>query len=206
MAAQASVHAVTLLLEATCKLLWGFRPRLFAPAVAQLGAWHALAWFCRNMPRYQHTLATFGPVRTHLLCVAISLVNGCQYCTYGHSHALELAYLREHDRLFPLDELDFQRLCGLPPAAVRHDLVGAAQQAGLHWDVRHLERTLTLAGGPDPRPTDEDDLRLVHLVRMFGVLNSVGVRNKVAPDQAHSPLNRDHLLTRRYGALRATAG
>ncbi|GAA5162095.1 hypothetical protein GCM10023321_47170 [Pseudonocardia eucalypti] len=206
MAAQVRARAVTRLLEGVCTLLWGFPPRLIAPAVGQLGPWRALGWFLGNMPRYERTLATFGPIRTHLLCVAISLVNGCQYCTHGHARALELAYLREHDRLFPLDELGFARLCGLGPAAIRHDLVHAAQRAGLHRDVRALERALTLVGAEQLGATDEDDLRIIHLVRMFGVLTSVGIRHRLAPDEAHSPLNRDHLLKQRYDALRATYG
>ncbi|GAA5161195.1 hypothetical protein GCM10023321_45030 [Pseudonocardia eucalypti] len=206
MAAQALARAVTRLLEGVCTLLWGFPPRLIAPTVIQLGTWSALSWFLGNMPRYERTLARFGPVRTHLLCVAISLVNGCQYCTHGHARALELAYLREHERLFPLDELDFARLCGLGSAAIRHDLVHATQRAGLPGEVRYLDRTLTLVGAVRPGATDEDDLRIIHLVRMLGVLNSVGIRHRPAPDEAHSPLNRDHLLKRRYSALRAGYG
>lgn len=199
-------RTVTLLLEGTCKLLWGFPPRLLEPTVGQLGAGAALRWFARNMPRYERTLAAYGEIRTHLLCLAISLVNGCQYCTYGHGYALQLAYLREHGRLFPLGELELQRLCGLPPAAIRHDLVGATQRAALHTDTRHLERVLTLTLTEDPQPTDEDDLRLIHLVRMFETLNSVGVSQKVEPDQAHSPLNKDYALKRRYDALRGVSG
>lgn len=206
MPAQALERTVTLLLEGTCKVLWGFPPNLLEPTVSHLGAGAALRWFLRNMPRYQRTLAAYGEVRTHLLCLAISLVNGCHYCTYGHGYALHLAYLREHDALFPLGELELQRLCGLPPAAIRYDLVAAVQRAGLHADTRHLERVLILKLAEDPQPTDGDDLRLIQLVHMFGVLNSVGVRHQVPADQAHSALNKDVELKRRYNAMRGTGG
>lgn len=206
MPAQALERTVTLLLEGACKMLWGFPPNLLKPTVSHLGAGAALRWFLSNMPRYQRTLAAYGEIRTHLLCLAISLVNGCHYCTYGHGYALHLAYLREHDALFPLGELELQRLCGLPPAAIRYDLVGATQRAALHADTRYLERVLTLTLAEDPQPTDEDDLRLIQLVRMFEVLNFVGVRQKIPADQAHSVLNKDDELKRRYDAMRGTAG
>ncbi len=155
------------------------------------------------MPRYERTLKVHGGLRTHLMAVAISLVNGCQYCTFGHAYAFELHYLREHARLFPLDENDVEQLLGLPPAVIRARLVEALQRAGLHGEVRWLDRAIALAIG-DARPSDQDEVRVAHLVRMFRVLNSVGIARRVRPDQAHDPLNKDARLKLRYARLRTS--
>jgi len=205
MASSGLERGVTALLEGVGKRLWGFPPRLMAPIVEQLGPVRALRWFFWNMPRYERTLKTFGGVRTHLLCVAISLMNGCPYCTFGHAYALELVYLRDHGRLFPLDEHAIGMLLGLAPAAVRRRLVAAVQGAGLHAEVRWLDRAIMLAIGEDHRPSDRDDVGIAHLVRMFGVLNAVGIASKAAPDEAHDPLNKDRVLKLRYAGLRAAA-
>ncbi|WP_028927881.1 hypothetical protein [Pseudonocardia acaciae] len=186
--------------------LWGFPPRLMAPIVVQLGPVRALAWVVWNMPRYQRTLKRFGPVRTHLICTAVSLVNGCPYCGSGHGYAFELAYLHEYGWLFPLGRYDMIMLCGRPPGLIRHRMVAATQAAGLHPEVRWLERAIELTVAEDGRPTDVDDVRISHLVRMFGVLNSVGIADGTEPDQAHSPLNKDRVLKLRYAGLRAVVG
>lgn len=205
MVSSALERGVTAVLEGVGKRLWGFPPRLMAPIVAQLGPIRALRWFVWNLPRYKRTLKAFGGVRTHLLCVAISLINGCPYCTFGHAYAFELAYLRDHGRLFPLGEHAIGTLRGLAPAMIRHRLVDALRCAGLHTEVRWLDRTIVLALAEDQRPTDRDDVHIAHLVRMFGVLNSVGIASRTAPDEAHSPLNKDDALKLRYARLRAAA-
>lgn len=206
MASRALKRGAETVLEGILKRRWGFPPRLMAPIVHELGPLRALCWMGWHLPRYERTLRVFGSVRTHLLCAAISVVNGCPYCTYGHAYALELAYLREHRGLFPLSEQAFDRLRGLSPAVIRHRLVEATRRAGLHNDVRWLDRAITLTLAERPSPTDEDDVRIVHLVRMFRTLNSVGIASAVVPDQAHSPLNKDSGLKMRYAGLRTAAG
>jgi hypothetical protein len=204
-ASAALERRATAVLEGIGKRLWGFPPRLMGPIVVQLGPIRALWWFVSNMPRYERTLKMFGGIRTHLLCLAISLINGCSYCTFGHAYALELVYLRDHGRLFPLDEHAIGALRGLPPAALRYRLVNAVLEAGLHADVPWLDRAIVLALGEDRRPTDRDDVRVAHLVRMFAVLNEVGVTSRIAPDEAHDPLNKDSAFKQRYAGLRAAA-
>lgn len=193
-------------LEGILKRRWGFPPRLMGPIVHELGPLRALCWMSWHLPRYERTLRAFGPVRTHLLCAAISVINGCPYCTYGHAYALELAYLREYRRLFPLSEQAFDGLRGLSSTVIRHRLVDAARHAGLHNDVRWLDRAITLTLAERPTPTDEDDVRIARLVQMFRVLNSVGIASGIEPDQAHSPLNKDAGLKLRYTGLRTSAG
>jgi len=195
---------VVAVLEAAGRWLWGFQPRLIVPIVERLGPVGSLGWFLWNMPRYQWTLRRFGGLRTHLLCVAISLVNGCAYCTFGHAYALELTYLRDQGRLFPLDEQAIGQLAGLPPATIRR-LVDALQDAHLHAEVRWLDCVFALTAGGQ-LPTDRDDVRIAHLVRMFGVLNSVGSASRILPGEAYDPLNRDDVLKRRYATLRAAPG
>ncbi|WP_037081040.1 hypothetical protein [Pseudonocardia spinosispora] len=183
--------------------LWGFPPNLMKPMVSQLGPVRALWWFARNMPRYQRTLRVLGPLRTHLLCVTISLLNGCAYCSHGHTYAFELVFLREHGKLFQRCPESLETLCGLPPAEIRMHMLEAAQQAGLHDDVRWVDRAMRLTLSPGQRPTETDDLRVAHLVRMFGVLNRVTIADKTPPDEAHDPINKDEDLKRHYQELQA---
>jgi AhpD family alkylhydroperoxidase len=206
MATSALRRAATAMLEGLGTRRWGYPPRLMAPVVEQLGPIRALGWFAWNMPRYERTLRSLGAVRTHLLCLAISLINNCEYCTYSYAYALELAFLDEHGRLFPLGERTIGTLRSLPPAAARHCLIDATQRAGLHVDARWLDRTFAMALTDDRRPTDADDVRIAHLVRMFGQLNTIAIASGIAPDEAPTPLNKDQALKRRYAELRGAAG
>src|SRR6185503_18619269 len=120
----------TRLLEALGRRLWGFSPRLMREIVRRLGSFGALGWFVANMPRYERTLSRLGPLRTHLLCLEISLLNGCPYCIYGHAYAFELHYLRERGRLFPLAEQEIVALHSLGPEALAERLTEALMKAG----------------------------------------------------------------------------
>ncbi|MBO0872930.1 MAG: hypothetical protein J2P19_06015 [Pseudonocardia sp.] len=204
MASGALRRGVTAVLEHFGMYMWGFPPRMMASVVAELGPARALGWFLWNIPRYQRTLSEFGPVRTHLICTTISLLNGCRYCGHGHAYALELAYLREHGRPFPLSLRAIQLLRGLPPGVIRHRMVSAARCAALHADVRWVERAANLTLAEDRRPTDREDVRISHLVRMFGMLSSIGIAHNTEPDDAAlSPLNKDVVLKARYAQVRA---
>lgn len=192
------------LLEGIGKRLWGFPPLLMAPIVAQLGPVRGVAWFVWNMPRYERTLKLFGPVRTHLMAVVISLYNGCRYCAYGHGYALELVYFRDRDRLFPVDAPTLAGWIGLTSAELRDRLCTVLQMAGLHVEVLWVDQVLAMATGAQ-RPIDAEEARLDHLVRMFAVLNSVGIRHQTPPDEAHDPVNRNTGLKSRHAALRGAA-
>lgn len=198
-------RGVTALLERAGSLMWGFPPRLMGPAVKQLGALRVLRWFAWNMPRYLRTLRVFGGLRTHLVGATISLINGCPHCTYGDAYAFQLIHLHERGSVFPLDEHEMGELCGQAPAVIRHRLTDALQRAGLHAEIPTLDRTIALTLGQDRRPTEPDDIRLAHLVRMLGVLNAVGTNNGVARvfDEAHDPVNKNVKLKHRYAGLRA---
>ena len=198
-------RSATGVLESLGTRRWGYPPRLMAPVVEQLGAVRALCWFGWNMRRYERTMRAFGSVRTYLLCVAVSVINNCEYCTYAYAGALELSYLHEHDRLFPLSEHAINALWSKPPATIRHCLVKATWRAGLHSDVWCLNRTITLALASDQRPTDTEDIRLCHLVGMFSKLNAIAITSGITPDEAPTPLNKDAALKSRYALLRGYA-
>jgi alkylhydroperoxidase family enzyme len=195
-------RAAVAFLEWFTKLRWGYRARLMASSVAHFGPIKAVAWLSWNIARYERTRARFGPVRTHLICTTISIINGCEYCTYGHGYALELAYLRRYERLFPLSEAQLVELRHESPAMIRHRLVEAVLAAELHHEVHYLERTISLALG-DARPTDRDEVYIAHLVRMFRVLNGVAIDYGIEPDESPTPMNKDHLLRRRYEGMRS---
>lgn len=191
-------------LEGIPERLWGFPPRLMPVIVERLGAVGALSWFGSNMPRYELTLRRLGGLRTHLLSTAISLINGCRYCTFGHAYAFELIYLRDQGRLFPLDEHEITALQECRPSEIRDSLAAALVQAGLPGEVAWLDRLIALHAGTR-QPHGRDDARIAHLVRMFGVLNECGIAGAVIPDQAHDPSNKDSALKHRYTTLRADA-
>jgi hypothetical protein len=194
----------TAVLSGVAKSLWGFAPNLMPHIVEQKGPVSALSWFVRNMPRYEQTRTALGPIRTHILCTAISVLNGCRYCTYGHAYALELCYLIEHGTLFPLDE---EQIVGLSKLS-EQDMVAQFQQAllvaGLPHEVEVLHRLLQLRSRT-VAPLDAHDRRLQHLIDMLAVLNSCGIRGKIPPDQAHDPINRNLSIKQRYAEARCRA-
>jgi hypothetical protein len=197
-------RTATRILEGIGTRLWGFAPRLMATIVAEKGAGPALGWFVQNMPRYERTLAAFGPIRTHILCAYVSLLRGCPYCTFGHALALELHYLKERDRLFPLDEQAIVALARLDPGVARQRLGAVLEEAALGEECAFLDRMKAALDGKIERP-EGDDARIVHLVEMFAVLNACGIKGDVEPDEAHDPINKDKALKERYAAMRANA-
>jgi alkylhydroperoxidase family enzyme len=192
-------------LETACRWLWGFSPRMIPHIVARMGAVRAVAWFAANMPRYLLTMQVLGPLRTHLAGVAISLHNGCTYCAFGHAYALELIYLRDHDRLFPVDAHTLAGWLDLEPRQLGSRLRGVLQDAGLHVEALWVDRTLALASGAQ-QPVDGAEVRVAHIVRMLGTMNKIAVENQVEPDEAQNPINKDAAIKARHTALRAHAG
>jgi hypothetical protein len=201
MAERGSDRFAVRVLERIGQQLWGFPPRLMGPIVAQLGALRALGWFVGNMPRYERTLRILGPLRTHLACTLISLYNGCRYCSFGHLYAVELVYLEQRGKLFPLDAHSVPDWIGLPPAELRRRMVDVLQQADLHREVLWVDATLALASRSQ-RPVDMQEARIAHLVSMFRVLNDVGIAGHIEPDEAHDPLNKNKNLKARHEVLR----
>jgi hypothetical protein len=169
--------------------------------VEQDGASAGVWWFVRNMPRYEQTRRAFGPVATHVLCVTISVLNGCRYCTYGHAYALELCYLDDRGALFPLDEHQIVALGSCSEDQASDRIEGALRTAGLPREVDLVRRMLALRAGT-VHASGAEDRRLVHLLEMFRALNTCGIRGNVSPDQAHDPINKDRVLRERYARLR----
>jgi hypothetical protein len=191
----------TVTLETVARKLWGFTPNLMPHIVDQRGAGSAIWWFLSNMPRYEKTRRVFGPVRLHILCTMISVLNGCRYCTYGHAYALELCFLDARGSLFPLTEHELVALgsCSEHDASAR--MRDALNQAGLPDEVHVLDRLLALRA-ESVAPSGHDDRRIEHLLEMFQVLNSCGIRGNVAEDEAHDPINKNQIIKAGYAALR----
>jgi alkylhydroperoxidase family enzyme len=187
-----------------CRALWGFTPRMIPHIVARLGPGVALAWFATNMPRYLWTMHMLGRLRTHLAAVAISLHNGCTYCAFGHAYALELIYLRDFGRLFPVDAHTLAGWQGLTTRELGSRLRRVLQEAGLHVEALWVDRTLALARG-EHRPVDEDEARIAHMVAMIGRMNRIATEAGVEPDEAQNPINKNAALKARHAELRSTA-
>jgi hypothetical protein len=189
------------LLEAMCRALWGFAPRMIPHIVRRLGPRRSVVWFALNFPRLLWTMHVLGPQRTHLSAVTISLRNGCTYCAYGHAFALELIYLRDRGHLFPVDARTIAAWQDVPPRELARRLRHVLEEAGLHAETLWVDRTLALAAGA--RPVDRDEARIAHLVRMLHRMNRIAVEAGIEPDEAQNPINKDAGLKRRYAELRS---
>ena len=106
-------------LEALCRAMWGFPPTIIGLVVDHMGPLRAIGWFGAHMPRFLASRVVLGSVRVHLACIVVSLRNGCVYCAYGHVYALELLYLRQHGRLFPIDATALEGWYDLDPRTLR---------------------------------------------------------------------------------------
>jgi hypothetical protein len=181
--------------------LWGAPPLLLPQIVEHLGAFGALGWFVRNLPEYESILKQWGPLRTHLLCVEASLLNGCSYCTHAHAYAFQLHYFRAKERLFPLDEHELVGLRDCSDAELRVALKQALSAAGLGEDEQLFDRLWQLKL-EHAQATDETDRRICHLLRMFEMLNFCGIDAQTPADHAHDPINKDAALKLRYAEAR----
>ncbi len=195
--------AVGILRGLTTKI-WGAPPFLLPQIVEHLGPFGALSWFAKNLPEYEAILKDWGPLRTHLLCVEASLLNGCSYCVHAHAYAFQLHYFRDKGRLFPLDEHELIALRDGSDAELR-DAVKAALVAGQMPEEEALfDRLwrLKLEG----EPADDTDRRIGHLLKMFEMLNFCGINSRTPFDHAHDPINKDAEIKLRYAEARLSQG
>jgi len=190
------------ILEFIGSSLWGFRPNLMKDIVEIHGGWKSIIWFARNMPKYEKILKTWGAERTHLLAVAISGINGCPYCTYGHALGFQLHYFKNRNQLFPIDEQQMKEFNTKSEQEIVEILSSAFDSTGLVQEKKDLQRLMELKNDPQLAET-EDDYRINHLVMMFQFLNNCGIKNQTSPDFAHDPLNKDLELSQRYQKARA---
>lgn len=194
---------VVRLLARMCTAMWGYMPGVIPAMVATMGNGPALRWFALNFPRFLVTLRVLGPVRTHLAGLTISLANGCVYCAYGRAHALELIWLRDRGRLFPLDARTLESWNGLTRHEIAVRLRAVLEEAGLHAEVIWVDRTLALVEGLPP--IDATERRIAHLCRMVGTMNVIAVAAGTVPDGAHDPVNKDTALRARLLAAHDAA-
>ena len=189
------------LLEACCRQLWGFSPRMIGGIIGAKGAVRGFFWFATNLPRYLMTMRVLGPVRTHLACATISLHNACVYCAFGQAYALELIYLRDTGRLFPLDTRMLSDWLHLEPRQLGARLRAVLQEAGLHGEAVWVDLTLAFIRG-EQQPIDEDEARVAHLVGMVSEMNRIANATGAEPDGAQDPINKDLALKAVHAELR----
>jgi hypothetical protein len=195
---------IVVMMEGCCQQIWGFSPRMISSIVADKGALRALFWFIANMPRYLLTLRILGAVRTHLACATISIYNGCVYCAYGQVYALELIYLRDFDRLFPLDARLLRDWLHLETRQLGNQPRRVLREADLHTEAAWVDLTIAFTRG-EQLPIDETEVRLAHLVGMITEMNRIAIASGDAPDGAHNSINKDKTLRARHAALRRAA-
>ncbi|MGD1866897.1 MAG: hypothetical protein ACFB0D_20290 [Phormidesmis sp.] len=189
------------LIEIFYDQLWGFKPNIVRPVVAQKGAVRSLFWFARNSLKYASTLEQWGPLRTHLLTTSISAINGCPYSVFGQAFALQLTYLKQTGNLLPLTEREMMALCGQEEAQVLSTLEQSLSQTSLTSEILSLQRMSELRHNPTLATTEQDH-QLIHLIQMFATLNTCGMRNNLPTDQAHASINKNRAMRDRYIALR----
>jgi len=192
------------ILEFIGSSLWGFRPNLMKDIVEIHGGRKSIIWFAKNMPKYEKILKTWGAERTHLLAVAISGINGCPYCTYGHALGFQLHYFKNKNQLFPIDEQEMKEFNTKSEQQVVEILGNAFDSTGLVQEKRDLQRLMELKGHAELAET-EDDHRINHLITMFAFLNNCGIKSNTSPDFAHDPINKDLELSQRYQKARASS-
>lgn len=192
--------------------LWDLEANLMEDIVEQHGPVRSVTWFARNMPTYEKILKHWGPLRTHFLATALSVVNGCAYCSYGHAYAFQLHYFQQEGKLFPLSEQDMLDLISegetrsaaeeeKRQSTAKQTLAQSLVDADLADEVPYMDRAFEVR---DSRTVeDEDDKRLLHLADMFAWLNSCGINGGTAPDGAHDPINKERELQERYREARA---
>lgn len=191
-------------LEALCRVMWGFPPTIIRLIVDHMGPLRAIGWFGAHMPRFLVSRVVLGPVRVHLACIVVSLRNSCAYCAYGHVYALELLYLRQHGRLFPIDATALDEWYGLDARTLRVRLRTALAAAGLHTEAIWVDRVVALAEGTQA-PVDTAEARLAHVIRMADTASRIAAAGDVPPDEAHDPINKDADVKARHAALRSAA-
>ena len=181
---------------------WGFRPSILPDIVEHLGPIRGARWLARSAGVYDSTSRALGSVRTHLVCMTVSQLNGDSYSAYGHAYAMELIYLRRYDRLFPVDAEAMAGWAGLPRAELRGRLRDALNGTDLQVELMWVDRTLAFVEGSQP-PIDEDERRVAQLVDIANIFNAISVATRPPHDQAFSPINKDVRLKTRLAALRA---
>jgi len=193
----AAIH----LLENLLNQLWGFKPNLIAPLVESKGVFRSVTWFLPNLLKYERILDRWGPIRTHLLATEISTLNGCPYCANGHAYALQLHYLKKTEQLFPLRESDIITLQTQSESEIVESFESALEQAELSICLLDLRRMVDLRQDPT-LAMGEKDRDILHLIRLFAVLNACAIEHNVKIDQAHDPINKNRAWRDRYAILR----
>ena len=189
------------MLEFAGNTLWGFRPNLMKDIVEVQGAWKSLVWFVTKMPGYEKILKEWGAERVHLLAVAISSISGCPYCTYGHALSFQLHYFNNNKILFPIDEFEMKDFNSKSQQQIVETLNSLCDENNLVQQKIDLERFLQLK--EDPKDAKEKhDYQIIHLIELFAVLNTCGIKGGTIPDQAHSPINKNVELFKTYRRAR----
>jgi hypothetical protein len=200
-----SKRLATWLLLTISRTLWGLPARLMPVLVDRLGAFGALRWMARNLPRYERMLKEMGSIRGHLVATFVSMLNGCYYCAYAHAHAFQLHFFQSRQALFPLDEHQLVDLIVLPDQEVKARLEAAFQSAQLAEGPPLFARLAQMKYGGGPEPAGAEDGYLRHAIQMFEVLNFCGISQAVPLDGAHDPINKDEDLKARYAQARLEA-
>ena len=193
------------ILQGLTTMLWGHPPLLLPEIVEHLGGAGALSWFLKNLPRYESLMKVWGPLRTHLLCIEASLVNGCSYCTYAHAYAFQLHYFKREGRLFPIDEHGMVALRESDDDALRARWQEALTEAGLDEEQKLFDRLWRIKFEGEPA-SDKVGAGIRHILNMFEMLNFCGVIAQTPFDHAHDPINKDEALKKKYAEARLAAG
>jgi hypothetical protein len=196
-----SNRAATTVLRGLTRMLWGDPPFLIEEIVDHLGGAAALKWFMTNLPTYESTMKLWGPLRTHLLCVEASLLNGCSYCIHAHAYAFQLHYFKQTGALFPLDEHGVIALRDKSDEGLKASLNEALARSAVPEEAALFER-LWQQKFDSAEPADDTERRIRHLLSMFEMLNFCGIDRQVPFDHAHDPINKDQDLKRRYAEAR----
>ena len=189
-------------LEALCRVMWGFPPTIISAGRRP----HGPAAGDRLVRREHAPLpgldaSCSGRSASTWPASSSSLRNGCVYCAYGHVYALELLYLRQHGRLFPIDASGARRVVRPRRPRPARPPAHRAGEAGLHTEAIWVDRIVALAEGSQT-PVDAAEARLAHVIRMADTVSRIAGCGRRRAGRGARPGQQGR---RRQGPARRTA-
>lgn len=159
-------------------------------------------WASKTADARDRAVERWGSTTSDMLVAITAAWNGCRWCSRGHLRAANLAFLRDTDALYALDEAHMEGWQHLRDGELVEQLSRRLIDADLQADAEVLRRLFELRAGA--QAANDDDQILLTLVAAWDLLSECSVLVDVG-DQVpalDTDLARDDDLNARYEALR----
>lgn len=195
-----SQKAAKFIIENIIVRLWGFTSSLMLEIIRREGGLGSLLFVVKNMIRFELLMAKWGPIKTHILCVNISILNGCPYCIFGHAYAFNLHYFKDYKKLFPLDSFQIMEFAQFTKTQKIEKMEEILQDPKLEHLQESVDLQLALINGKEPSNKNERQIKFVQT--LYDYLNACGIAAGSQPDEAHDTINKNVDLKNRYHEAR----